>query len=132
MRLHVVVILLALAACKRSGPVGVSAGDVCYKLEAAGVALKCQTGSKGALGLIARSASEYVTFDLPSVPGKTGQVLRFRNAADYAEAVQGFEAASMLVGPHRYGSAKALIFVQLSSATPADVGAKAAVVVAGL
>lgn len=50
------VILLALFACKRSGapssasdggppqpsaPAGVAAGDVCYKLEAAGVASKC-------------------------------------------------------------------------------------------
>jgi hypothetical protein len=143
MRLALVVVLLALLACKRSGaPSGasggaptaapVSAGDVCHQLEAAGVAAKCQAGSKGDLGVIGRPASEYVTFDLPAVPGKAGKVLLFRNAAAYEEAVKGFEAASFLVGPYRYGSSKALIYVELNKAAPADVGAKAASVVSAL
>jgi hypothetical protein len=77
-------------------------------------------------------ASDYVVFDLPSVPGKTGQVLQFRNTSDYTEAVQDFETAAALTGPHRYGSAKARIYVQLNSGAPADAGTKAAAVVAGL
>ncbi len=135
MRLPIAVVFAALLACKRgapSAPAGPSAGDVCHKLEAAGVAAKCQTASRGDLGAIARKASEYVTFDLPSAPGKAGKVLLFRNAADHAEAIQGFEAASFLVGPHRYGSSKALIYVELNKAATADAGTKAAAVVAGL
>lgn len=144
MRLPLVVVLLALLACKQGGapssasggapsaPAGVSAGDVCQKLEAAGVASKCQVGSKGDLGVIGRSASEYVTFDVPSVPGKAGKVLLFRNAADYAEAITDFEAAATLVGPHRFGSSTALIFVQLPRTASADVGAKASGVVSAL
>jgi hypothetical protein len=86
----------------------------------------------GDVGLLGKAASEFVTFDLPSVQGKTGRVLRFRTADAYADAVAGYEAAAMLVGPHRYGSAKALIFVQLNNAAPTDVGAKAAAVVTAL
>jgi hypothetical protein len=38
----------------------------------------------------------------------------------------------MLAGRHRYGSSAALIFVQLNSATPSDVGGKAEAVVDAL
>lgn len=139
MRLHAVVLLLALFACKRTAPTpapvvpeGPSAGDVCRQLEAVGVAHKCQVASRGDLGTIARSASEYVTFGITTTPGKPGKVLRFRNAADFGDAVSGFEAAAFLIGPHRYGSSKALIFVQLPKETSADVGAKASAVVSAL
>lgn len=131
MRLESVVVLLALLACKH-GPKGVSAGDVCYKLEAAGVATKCQVASRGDLGVIARAAREYVVFALPSTPGKTGQVLRFKDSYDYEEAMKGFEAAAFLVGPHRYGSSKVFIYVQLDKSAPADVGAKTSAVVSDL
>lgn len=64
-------------------------------------------------------------FDLPSVPGKTGQVLRFAKSSDYEATVKAFDAAAVLAGRHRYGSSKALIFVQLNSEASSDVGAKA-------
>lgn len=82
--------------------------------------------------MIGRPASEYVTFDLPSAPGKAGKVLRFRDVAAHEEAVKGFEAAAVLVGPHRYASSTALIYVELPKDAPADVGAKAAAVVSAL
>jgi hypothetical protein len=130
MRPSALVVLLALA-CSRT-PAGPTAGDICHKLEAAGVAAKCQVASRGDAGLLAQAASDRVTFDLPSVPGKTGQVLGFRDAASYEQTVKGYEAAAILAGPHRYGSSKALIFVQMNSAASNDVGAKASAVVAGL
>lgn len=125
------VLSLAVLSCNRA-PSGPSAGDVCHQLEAAGVAAKCQVASRGDAGLLAQAASEIVEFDLPSVPGKRGTVLRFADAASYEQTVKGYEAAAILAGPHRYGSSRARIFVQMNSAASNEVGAKASAVVSAL
>lgn len=124
--MRVLSLVLLLVGCSKPQ---IPASDVCTKLVAAGVASNCKTEPPGGLGA---AASEHVVFDLPSVPGKTGQVLRFDKASDYEATSKAFDAAAVLAGRHRYGSASALIYVQLHSGAPADVGAKAAAVVAGL
>jgi hypothetical protein len=108
-----------------------SAMTVCSKLTAAGVAAGCRTGGSKPDGLAA-AASEYVVFDLPSVPGQTGQVLRFGKSDDYDATVKAFDAMAAFAGRHRYGSGSALIFVQLNSAASSEVGAKTEAIVNAL
>jgi hypothetical protein len=116
-----------LLACQRERP---QAKSVCDKLVAAGVATNCKDGGP-ADGLMAAAAERYV-FDLPSVPDETGQVARFDKASDYDATVKAFDAMAALAGRHRYGSERALIFVQLNSKASAEIGAKAAAVVSSL
>lgn len=106
-----------------------SAMDVCKKLEAAGVAANCRVDQPNGLGA---GAAEKVAFDLPSVPTKGGAVMRFEREEVYTSTESAFTAAAALAGPHRYGSKKALIFVQMNDKAPADVGQKAKAVVDGL
>ncbi|HEY4158501.1 MAG TPA: hypothetical protein VGM29_10400 [Polyangiaceae bacterium] len=122
----VCVCLLGLA-CGKAKP---TAQTVCAQLATSGVAANCKDG--GPAGGLGSAASEYVVFDLPSVPGETGQVLRFEKPSDYAATVKAFDAAAVLAGRHRYGSESALIFVQLNSKASSDVGAKADAIVKGL
>ena len=103
--------------------------DACKKLEAAGVAANCREDLPGGLGA---AAVEKALFDLPSVPGKGGQVLRFEKEAYYEQTVDAFAAAALLAGPHRYGSKSKLIFVQMNDGAPLEVGKKAKEVVEGL
>jgi hypothetical protein len=120
------VILSALLACKDAGPAAV---DVCAKLVATGVAANCKTDAPGGIGA---AAKERVVFDLPSVPGQTGQVLRFEKADFYDSTEKAFAGAAALAGRHQYGSRKALIFVQLNSDASDETGAKAKAVVDAL
>lgn len=106
-----------------------TAMDACHKLEAAGVATNCKPDKPGGLGA---AAVEQAVFDLPSVPGKTGQVLRFDRDDFYDNAVTAFGNAALLSGPHRYGSKKARIFLQMNKEAPLDVGQKAKAVVDAL
>lgn len=115
----------ALGACSKSP----SALDVCHKLEAAGVAAGCKTEAATGLGV---AAAEKAAFDLPSVPGKTGQVLRFEKDEQYQGTVDSFAKLGGLAGPHRYGSPKTRIFVQMNDGASAEVGAKAKSVVEAL
>jgi hypothetical protein len=100
--------IIVLSACS-SKP---TAASVCTKLEAAGVAKNCRPEVPK---VINARASEEAVFDLPAPAGKTGHVLAFAKAEDYAATVKAYEAAALLAGSHRYGSEKALIFVQLNS-----------------
>lgn len=97
----------------------ITAASTCAKLEAAGVAKGCASRPPGGIGAAAKEALD---FELPSVPGKGGQVLAFESEDAYKGAVKAFEAASFLAGPHRYGNDKRRIFVQLTESTPAEVG----------
>ena len=128
--------LALLGACGRSTPPtptpppSVTASGVCEQLVAVGVGAKCRPGGRpGALGA---AAAEYVVFDLPALPGRTGQVLRFNTPADYAASVDAFASAAIIAGRHRYGSEHGLIFVQLSNEASTATGDKAKAVVAGL
>ena len=100
-----------------------SAMSVCTTLVSSGVAANCKDG--GPANGMGAAASEYVVFDLPSVPGETGQVLRFDKSSDFDATTKAFDAMAALAGRHRYGSSGALIFVQLNSGASTEVGKKA-------
>jgi hypothetical protein len=119
-------LVLSMAACSKPP----SAAAVCEKLVAAGVATNCKQGELGE-GLVS-AASDRAVFDLPSVPGETGQVVCFDKSADYDATVKAFDAMAALAGRHRYGSPSARVFVQLNSQAPAETGTKAEAVVEGL
>lgn len=114
-----------VAACSKPP----TATGVCKQLETAGVAAGCHTAQAGGLG---GAASEYVEFELPSVPGHGGAVYRFQTDADYTTTTDGFQRAAALAGPHRYGNAKARTFVQMNSGASSEVGAKVKAVVDSL
>lgn len=116
---------LALVGCKPS----VSAKDVCAQIEAGGIGTGCRAEKPGGIG---GGATEKYVFDLPSVPGKTGQILKFATADELAVSAAAFQGMSMFAGPHRYESKRALIFVQMNKDTPGTVGAQAKMLVDAL
>jgi hypothetical protein len=109
--------LVTMVGCSKKP----GAADVCKQIEASGVGANCRTSPPN--GLSAGAAEKY-EFDLPSVAGKTGQVLRFDSEEKFAATSDAFEKAAVLAGPHRYGSKKALVFVQANNGLSADDGAK--------
>ncbi len=117
--------VMCLAACSKKP----SALETCQKLEAAGIAAGCKADQPAGLGA---GAKEKVAFDLPSVAGKTGAVFTFGDDAAFDATVGAFEKAAILAGPHRYGSKKALTFVQINNGLAAADGAKAKGVVDAL
>jgi hypothetical protein len=114
-----------LVACSK----GPTAADVCKKLETDGVARGCKQDKPA---MISARAKEKYAFDLVSVPGKTGQVLSFERGDDFAATEKAMREAGMLAGPHRYGNAKARIFVQLNSDASLEVGNKTKAIVDAL
>lgn len=118
-------IVLLLAGCAKKP----TAMEVCKKVEASGVGANCREGQPGGLGA---AAVENAQFDLPSVAGKTGQVMRFDSEEFYANTETAYGNAAMLAGPHRYGSKKALIFVQANDGLSVENGKKLKDVVDGL
>ena len=127
MRMTMLVMFLAASTAGCATPP--TASEVCKKLESAGVAKGCKQTVPSAMN--ARAKEEYV-FDLIAPKGKTGHVLGFEKTDDYDATVKAYEAMAILAGSHRYGSAKARIFVQLNSEASLDTGKKAKAVVDGL
>lgn len=117
--------LLGATACAKTP----TAADVCKKLESDGIAKACKPDKPA---MISGRAKEKYAFDLASVPGKTGQVLSFDRDDDFTATETAFREAGMLAGPHRYGNAKARIFVQLNDQASPEVGQKTKAVVNGL
>jgi len=123
-QLMAIVFACALASCGKP-----SAMDVCKKIEASGVGANCRASQPAGLGA---GAAEKVDFDLPSVAGKTGQVLRFDKEETYRATELSYANMGGLAGPHRYGSPKALIFVQMNEGLSADNGKKVKAIVDAL
>jgi len=117
--------VVALSGCSKKP----SAEDACKRIEATGVGANCKASQPGGIGA---AAVEKFEFDLPSVPGKTGQILRFDNEEKYTGAATAFASAAVLAGPHQYGSKKALVFVQANSGLSSADGAKLKAVVDAL
>jgi hypothetical protein len=115
--------IVLVAACSPKP----TAADVCKKIEASGLASGCKEEKPGGLGA---SATERYVFDLPSVPGKGGQVLRFDREESFSSSA--FTNAAALTGPHRYGSKKALVFVQANDGLSLEDGKKLKAIVDGL
>lgn len=116
---------VSVAACGK----GPTAMDVCHRLESAGVAANCRGGTPNGLGA---AAVEDAEFDLSSVPEHGGAVLRFDTDEAYDRTVDSFSKAAALAGPHRYGSRKTRIFVQMNEGASSAVGAQAKAVVDAL
>lgn len=116
--------LLGLGCAKKP-----TAMEVCKSVEATGLGANCRAGTPAGLGA---GATEKADFDLPSVPGKTGQVLRFDREETYTSTESAFAGAAALAGPHRYGSKKALVFVQANDGLSTDNGKRLKSVVDGL
>ena len=83
------------------------------------------------MGLSA-AAVERFEFDLPSVPGKKGAVMRFDRDSFYDNTEESYGNAATLAGPHRYGSKKALIFVQANEGLSLEDGKKLKAIVDAL
>jgi hypothetical protein len=111
----VVVVALFEFGCSKS----VTAMDVCRTLEKDGVAANCREDKPGGLGA---AAIENAQFDLPSVPGKTGQVMRFDRSDAFEATETLFVKAAMLAGPHRYGNKQKMIFVQINQGLSLELG----------
>lgn len=113
----VVAMLCGLLGCSNKP----SAMSVCKELEAAGVGKNCHNATKR--GLLGRAARDAVVIDLPN--GKTGGVLSFDDTDAFEATVSAYAKASIFMGRHRYGNAKALIFVNLDSESDDGAGNKA-------
>lgn len=118
--------LLPLASCSSSRP---SASEVCAKIVAAGVASGCREAKPAGLGA---AAVESVEFDLIGVPGKKGAVMRFDRESFFASTEEAFGKMAALAGPHRYGSRRALVFVQANSDLSLEDGKKIKAIVDSL
>lgn len=119
---------LSVSGCGLFGS-EISAMDVCRKLEAAKVASGCREDKPVGMGA---AAVDKAAFDLPSVQGKGGQVLRFDTADAYKQTRDAFEKTAILAGPHRYGSESKRILVQFNDGASLDVGKQAKAIVEGL
>lgn len=106
-----------------------SASEVCTKIEASGIGKRCHEVKPEGLGA---AAVERFDFDLPSVPGKGGSVMRFDRESFFDNTEESYGRMAQLAGPHRYGSKKALIFVQANEKLSLEDGRKLKVVVDGL
>jgi hypothetical protein len=98
-----------------------SAKAICEALTSKGFGTNCTEDKPGGLGA---AAWERYAFDLPDPKGKTCQILTFKTDADFQATLKAFDGAAALAGPHRYGNAKARVFVQCNSDMPRDAGSK--------
>ncbi len=97
-----------------------SASEFCQKLEGVGVATGCHAVAPADL---TAAAAETAVFELKDLPEHDGTVCRFADPAAYDNTVAAFEATPW-TGPYRFGSRKALVFVQLNSNTPSDIAGR--------
>lgn len=125
MKKVIVIAMVAMLGCSK----GPSAMDVCKQIESSGVGSNCHAETPDGLGA---GAKEAAAFDLVHVAGKGGQVLKFDDTDKFSKTVDAFDAAAMLAGPHRFGSKKALVFVQMNDGASADDGGKVRGVVSAL
>lgn len=105
----------AAAGSTSAAPIqdGKGAMEVCKKLEAAGLATKC---------LPVPGTGERARFELPSLPGRSGLVVRLTDALMFSKYVAGM-AAQPQASPLRpyYGSPNARIVVHLTSGVTPEV-----------
>ncbi|MDH6284930.1 hypothetical protein [Prescottella agglutinans] len=102
---------------------------MCAKIEKSGVGANCSQDEPGGLGI---GATENYAFDLPSVPGRSGQVMVFDDPKIYKKTVDAYAEMSGLAGPHRYGNERALVFVQINEGLSAQDGKTVKSIVDGL
>jgi hypothetical protein len=118
---------LSFAGCSKLSPP--TPKGVADKLTAEGILTNCTQAQPKAF---TARASEVWSCDLPSVPGKGANVMGFADDAAYEATVKAFEGAALLAGGHRYGNAKARIFVQMNQDAPLEIGQKTKGIIDGL
>ncbi|MEV0947336.1 hypothetical protein [Rhodococcus sp. NPDC049939] len=102
---------------------------MCAQIEEAGIGTNCAESEPGGLAV---AATERYEFDLPSVPGEGGAVMKFDDEDLYRKTVKSYDDMSFLAGPHRYGSESALIFVQINEGLSSSDGKKVQEIIQGL
>jgi hypothetical protein len=103
-------------AASDGAPDGKSALDVCRALESEGVAAKCRAGS---------GTGDTARFDLPSLAGKSGMVVRLSDDASFAKYAAGV-ASQPTTSPllPYYASPRARVVVHLTPGLSPDVASK--------
>ncbi|MFD4268192.1 hypothetical protein [Rhodococcus sp. NPDC058481] len=120
----------SLDAVATSDPTSLdAAAAVCQMIVDLGVGANCTESEPEGLGI---GADEKYEFELPSVPGESGQVLVFSDSKIYDKTVAAYDEVASLAGPHRYGSSNALVFVQINEGLSAAEGQKVEQLVSGL
>ncbi len=127
MKTAIILALVVLGGCAAKP----SAESVCKRFEAEGIAKPGSCKQVSPAMLSARAKEKY-DLELVSVPGKSAGVMTFENAEAYDATVKAFEGAAMLAGPHRYGNASKLVFVQMNDGASVDVGKKSKAIVDAL
>lgn len=110
-------------------PAAVDAEAVCQMIVRLGVGANCTESEPGGVGIGADANYE---FELPSVPGESGQVMVFSDSKIYDKTVAAYAEVASLAGPHRYGSSNALVFVQINEGLSAAEGQKVEQLISGL
>jgi tRNA_anti-like len=107
-----------------SASAGARAIDVCKKLEAGGVAASCRAGE---------GTGDSARFDIVSMQGKSGLVVRFNDDGTYAKYVAGV-AAQPATSPLRpyHGSPASRVVVHLTPGVAQEIEDKMKSVVDGL
>lgn len=116
-------------AAAGADPTSLDATAVCQMIVDLGVGANCTQSEPAGLGI---GADEKYEFELPSVPGESGQVLVFSDSKIYNKTVAAYDEVASLAGPHRYGSSNALVFVQINEGLSAAEGQKVEQLVSGL
>lgn len=116
-------------ATEGAGPTSLDAAAVCRMIVDLGVGANCTESEPEGLGI---GADEKYEFELPSVPGESGQVLVFSDSTIYDKTIAAYDEVASLAGPHRYGSLNALVFVQINEGLSTAEGQKVEQLVSGL
>lgn len=107
----------------------IDAKAVCDKLAAAGFGSGCKQTEPHGL-----ASAAWLAYDLELVEpkGKTCGVFSFKRTTDFDATTKAFDKAAALAGPHRYGNAKALVFVQCNKGMERSKGEELEKVISSL
>ena len=132
---YLLVVFLTVAACSTlsaSAPEPVSARDVIAKLNEAGLGLEqVQPGTREEGTPLPNSYREYLTFVLPEVAPRGGQIFVCDTKRNCDALYSYFDAFKALAGPYYYQSESGLVVIQLNSGLSPETAAKFEPVLAG-
>jgi hypothetical protein len=133
MRQLFLLLLLGLVACGGAPATALTAADVVSAFTAAGVPVEnVQPGVRPADSPLPNSFKEYVTFTIPSLGDKGGQVFVCETKQNCDALYAYFDALKGIGGPYYYQSPSGTVVAQLNSGLAADEAAKFEQAVAGL